>query len=316
MLFRSIFRQKNTGPYTKSLVEDATERALEDTDPCLRGVSGYRKKLKPAVVKSLEHVTALVESLGEPLQMDGVGFSRDFRLKLLFPSAENMSRVLRDDPNVKRLSAAKTAATGSIHALLLMDYEEKPTFGTESQGNIVTSNVPQVAANFRNHRLLDVTRDAQETLCLLRRRAYDQLLQIALNLITRQRDKRAGLERRHTLLQSKARVLERAKGGFVAATLSPPVNTADLGREINEIRNELAKLGCETKADQKHFNLLVEVLGTPQKHLWSDPLHLIVDSLGIKRNPGDADAKELTFTRISTSQGKNAVACLVRIPSE
>jgi hypothetical protein len=49
-LLHSIFGSEQKGSYPESLVREAIERAVEGTDPWLRGVSGYRRKLRPAVM--------------------------------------------------------------------------------------------------------------------------------------------------------------------------------------------------------------------------------------------------------------------------
>lgn len=312
-MLQSIFRRNHTGPYPESLVRAAIEQAVDETDSCLRGVAGYRRKLRPVVIKALDQVMALVDGLEEPIRVDRAAFGQDSRLKLFFASAEHMTRVFEQDAILAALRSPGGGEPRSIYALLLMDYREQSTFGTASQGNILLKDVPQVAVDFSNHRLLDPTWEAEETLCLLRQRAYNHLLQIALNRIAMHRDKRAGLERRRTLLQAKARVSERATRGFSVSALSTPMDCSVLRKQADEIEGELEQLGCDTKADRTHFKLVVDVLSRPEAHLWSEPLRLTVDPMGIKRSPDTPGAKTLTFTRLHNARGQSAVASLVKI---
>ena len=70
-LFKSIFQKDDApGRYPDSLVREAIERAVDGTDPWLRGLSGYRRKLRPAVVAAIDHVIALVDGLQPPLLAD------------------------------------------------------------------------------------------------------------------------------------------------------------------------------------------------------------------------------------------------------
>ena len=50
-LLQSIFRQtpEATSGYDEELLKLAVERVIDGTDPRLRALSGYRKKLQPAV---------------------------------------------------------------------------------------------------------------------------------------------------------------------------------------------------------------------------------------------------------------------------
>ena len=66
-LLQSIFGGVTEGNYPKSLVTAAIERAVDGTDPCLRAISGYKKKLRPAVLRSIDHVVSLVDRLPVPI---------------------------------------------------------------------------------------------------------------------------------------------------------------------------------------------------------------------------------------------------------
>ena len=79
-LFQSIFG----GQHPERLVDAATERALDGADPRLRVLPGYRGKLRPIVIHSIDHVVRLGGGLGpqptrckEKRSQDGVSFLVD-----------------------------------------------------------------------------------------------------------------------------------------------------------------------------------------------------------------------------------------------
>ena len=96
-LLQSIFGTAKQGSYPESLVNEAIERAVDGTDPWLRSVSGYKKKLRPAVIRAIDHVVALVNSFPAPLPLDVRGFDDDDRLKGYFLSAKHMKNVVSKD---------------------------------------------------------------------------------------------------------------------------------------------------------------------------------------------------------------------------
>jgi hypothetical protein len=49
--------------YPETLIREAIERVVERTDPWLKAVSDYKNKLRPAVIRSLDHATGIVKSL-------------------------------------------------------------------------------------------------------------------------------------------------------------------------------------------------------------------------------------------------------------
>ena len=73
---QSIFGGVEPGSYPESLVTEAIERAVDATDSQVRAVSGYQKKLRPAVLRAIDHVVALVEGLPLPLPATGTSSSR------------------------------------------------------------------------------------------------------------------------------------------------------------------------------------------------------------------------------------------------
>ena len=56
-IFYSIFGgDEEAGRYPDTLIKAAIERAVDGTDPWLRGLSGYPRKLRPAVLHAIDHV--------------------------------------------------------------------------------------------------------------------------------------------------------------------------------------------------------------------------------------------------------------------
>src|SRR5512147_2194565 len=99
-LLQSIFGNDKQGHYPESLVKEAIERAVDGTDPWLRAVSGYKKKLRPAVVRAIDHVVALVNKLPPPLAVELKSYDSDPRLKAFFMSTAEMRQIFGDDRNL------------------------------------------------------------------------------------------------------------------------------------------------------------------------------------------------------------------------
>ena len=118
-------------------------------------------------------------------------------------------------------------ARPEVVALLAMEKQEKVIFGAELSGDIVIRDVPQVTVSFDAHRLLDPAEAEGETRRLLKRRAYDHLLSLALRRLTVVKWERSDLERRRALLQAKLNLLEREGWGFDQAEGAERLDAAD-----------------------------------------------------------------------------------------
>ena len=63
------------------------------------------------------------------------------------------------------------------------------------------------------------------------------------------------------------------------------------------------------------MQLLVDVLGQPQRHLWAGHKQLVVDRMGIKRATPSGEAPELVLEQLHNAEGRNVVVSLVGLPA-
>ena len=316
-LLQSIFASEELkGGYPESLVKEAIERAVDGTDPWLRTVSGYKKKLRPAVVRAIDHVIALVDQLPAPIAVDLERRSDDPLLKAFFISLDEMRKVFGNDRNLAGFLREAADVPEKIIGLLAMEKDEKVIFGAELSGDIVVHDVPQRTVSFEGHRLIDPSGDQDKTRRLLMRRAYDHLISLALRRITMTKMERKELERRHALLQSKLNILQRGGWGFEGAGSIDSSDIPGLEEQIGQIEAQLLEIGGDDRMFEVYLDILIEVLGRPEEHLWGTKETLILDSMGIKRNQVTSNAYELTFPELFNSEGLRIVLLLVTLSGE
>lgn len=311
-LFHSIFGgDESGGRHPEALITSAIERAVDGTDPWLRGLSGYRRKLRPAVVHAIDHVVALVDQHEEPLELSRERYAVDPFLRLAFLSAEQLEQLLHSDHSV---SALRSAGTQTVWALLGMECEQRRGFGVDLQGDTLVRDVPQTTVGMANHHLLDPSHDQAETRRRLRRRAFDHLLSLALARIAAVEEVREDLLRRRTLLQAKHDMLEGSGWGFGAQGPEAPQQLEDVHRQLEELDRQLLEYGGDDRYIEKHLEIVTDVLANAERQLWSEPLALIVDRMGIKRTTASDEAPELHLTELHNAAGRRMVIRLVKIP--
>jgi len=113
-----------------------------------------------------------------------------------------------------KISASTLAE--SVFALLIMELRERNVLGVALEGDQLRRDVAQVTVSFTKHRLVDPTATEDETRRLLKRRAFDHLLTLALGGIAESHGERSDLEHERTLLHNKIAAL--ASGHWVSAT--------------------------------------------------------------------------------------------------
>lgn len=314
--FKSIFRRNvKAGSYPESLVKAAIERAVDGTDPWIRAVSGYKKKLRPAVLHAIGHVVALVDGTGPAVVLDRESYDNNPLLRSFFFSLADMRNFLENERALAELKDKEGRVVQNAVGCLVMEKQERVILGAELSGEVVIRDVPQVTVSFEAHRLLDLSETEEETRYQLKRRAFDHLLKIALGRITELKTKRGALERHRALLQSKLSLLQRGGWGFDESA-DEQMDVAGIEKALGEIEGELLEIGKDDKMLEVYLNVVADVLGRAEEHLWAGRETLIVDRMGIKRKEAASGSAEITLDFLGDAEGRRRVVSLVAVPGQ
>lgn len=315
-LLQSIFGKEKQGSYPESLIKEAIERAVDATDPALRAVSGYGKKLRPAVLHAIDHVVLMVNSLPAPLQLSIAGYGDDPRVRNFFLSANDLKNVLRNDPNIAGFLRTSDSSPSQVIAMLAMEKQEKVVFGAALSGDVVIHDVPQVTVSFETPRFVDPTDDETKTRRLLMRRAYDHLLSLALKRLTYVKAERGDLDRRRTLLQAKLNLLQREGWGFDAAEDSEVLTVAAVEQKLGAIEAQLQELGGTYDENEAYLQIVADLLGKPEEYFLGKSETIFVNRMGIKQQEAASDAPAVDFSELRNAEGRSQAVLLVALPGE
>ncbi len=314
---QSIFgKHPSKGNYPESLINNAIERAVEGTDPWIRAVSGYKKKLRPAVLRAIDHVVALVDGMPPPIAITPDSYENNELLRTFFISTADMLKTISNDRNLADFRKNQERAMSGVHALLVMDKDEKGVFGVGLSGDIILHDVPQITVSFDEHRLVGISESENETRRLLKHRAYDYLLGLALSRITVVKTERDHLDKYRALLRSKLALLKREGFAFDKSTTDGPQNVAQVEQELARIEYQLLDLGGDDQMLNVYLDILLDVLGKPEVQLWTEHEALIRDRMGIKQAVATDDIPELLLDMLYDVNGRNMVVSLVSISED
>jgi hypothetical protein len=314
-LLHSIFGGEKEGSYPESLVTMAIERTVDATDPQIRAVSGYKKKLRAPVIRAIDHVVGLVDRLPS-VQPVRLGSNADeFPVKAFFISALHMKKVFTEDPALAEFLQGPEGAAPEVIALLAMEKEERGIFGAALSGDVVIKDVPQVTVSFDAHRFLDPTGLEAETKRLLKRRAFDHLLTLALRRLAGVKSERNDLERRRTLLQAKLNLLQREGWGFDRAEGEERINADEVEERLAQNERHLQELGGDDRILETYLETVADVLGRPTEYLIARSETVFVDRMGIKQKEPGENVRELSLYQLFNAEGRSLVVTMVSIPS-
>ena len=313
-LFQSIFgRGETVGRYPETLIEAAIERAVDGTDPRLRLLPGYRKRLREPVIHAIEQVVALVDALPARVPAGVEGYRNDVRLAALFASAGEMLRVFSRDKALSELLAGKDGVGAErVSALLLARLEEKNILGMDLVGDQVRRDVAQVSVSFSGHLLLEPRTNDEDTRRFLKRRAFDHLLTLALGQITEARVEREDLKRQRDLLQRQLEALRRGARIFEGPESGQP-DEAVLQSELDAISLHLQEVGADEGVLEAHLEIVTEGLGQAERRLWSDEIRLFLGPLNIRCDPNHPSARQVVLQELHNARGAAAVMLPIAI---
>ena len=312
-LFKTTAEQ--TDGLDEALIETAIEREVAGTDPRIRAIRQYRKRLRLPVEKAIIHVISLVDTLPAPIEINPRTYSVDPRLHAFFISTNQLREVFRSSKTVRDYLTDKTTPLPEkVFGLLSMAMEERKVLGVELVDNTLRRDVMQVTVNFSNHRYVGPASNELNTRRELKKRAFDFLIAKALECITNERSKRRELDRQRHLLKRKHDAMKTGNWGLGAMLTDVECQRPDLAaleKEIEAIDKALGHIHTDNLGLVESLMCVAEALSHPAAWLASREICLRLDSMGIKiQDSSAALSKEIELTELFSSTGERRIVFL------
>ncbi|HRZ06660.1 MAG TPA: hypothetical protein P5102_11015 [Candidatus Competibacteraceae bacterium] len=308
------------GKFDKELMLMAIERVVDGTDPRLRAVSHYRRKLWDSVEQAIDFVVTFVNTLSPAITADRQGYMTDPRLRALFASPDHLREILSfSDGTRNYLKRTADPLPVELYAGLAAVRVEKNTLGIEMDGEILRRDVPQTTVSFCDHRLVCLTDNEQDTRRELMRRGFDFLIEMALQRLTTSRIQKTQLEQQQRqLLQQKSSLLEKAQVGFESLTASnqEPVDLDAIEQQLQDLETELGQLRADSATLEQHLAKVAETLSEQAHYLQLESIALTLDHNNTKVTADSPRmANSMTFEEIVMGKNRRITALFVRFPS-
>jgi hypothetical protein len=266
------------------------EEAVATTEPRIRLVRDYEKRLAPAVKNALEYCRAVAEQIPGPFDVRSDRWGHDPQVTAYFATFAEAETALRTCGELRRFFRERPSA--EAFALLTMAPEEKQMFGTSVDGEVLRRDVRRISLNFSRHRFTSPAASAELLREELGQRAFRFLLTSALENIVALESREAQLEHAHDSLEVQWRLQKSREKG-----LDPLVRHAAAGprtqsgsRVLNEIREQLAAVRSKLDEPSDYLAHLSQVLENPTHYLRVAPASPRLDRMGIRVKETDADA--------------------------
>ncbi len=276
------------GRYTR-LDEQDIERAIdivvEQTDPRLRFVRGFRRKLRKPVIRSLVYVDDLVTRIPGPFEISRKAYGSEPQVNALFGSADDIETLFARNRMLQDFFR-DTPGCDRVCVPLAMLRREKRILGMALSGDIVRRDVARTAVNFSGHRLGIVCAESEAELrSKLKWRGIHSLAVTALENITRLKTRTAELEEQRALLKMKLQDVQAQHRGLDAVAGAMPEDLLEqqaLEQRLKDTGEKLqeARTGVATLVD--YLDQVCQVLNHPSRYLRVRRNSVTVDRMGIK----------------------------------
>ena len=288
------------------------EEAVSTTEPRIRLVKGYEKRLRPAVKGALDYCRALADEMPGPFDVRPDQWGSDPLVTAYFATVSEAEAALSTCEELRRYFRERPAA--EAFALLTMSPEEKQIFGATVSGDLVQRDVPRISLNFSRHRFTSPAASAAALREELRQRAFRFLLTCALENIAALETKEAQLEQEHEILEVQWRLQKSREMGLdplVSYAAAPPRTQAG-SRVLDEIHEELDAVRAKLDEPSDYLAHLSQVLENPVHYLRLAPASPRLDKMGLRVKETDADpGQPIPYAELVLGPEGQALAAIV-----
>jgi hypothetical protein len=302
-LFRSVFgiSEKKASKYDEEVIDWATEKLVDGTDSRLRLVSGYKRKLRDCVERSVTFVDETVENLPPPLAIDPRAFTTDGQIRAWFGTIQTLREAFSLSLPVRQfISEVGNASLAQFFAGMRTSISEKTVLVPQLRGVVIQREVPRTAFSFIDHMVVAPAASEEALRLELKERAYMNLVERSLRHLVSIKRHKGELEKQRTLLRSKLRTLESTQLGmqpFAAAKPTEPGDVASLEAKLDEIEAELGQTAASIETLDQYLSRVIEVMSKPEDQLRITPAAVRVTQMGFvvpDESPEKCDEVEYT----------------------
>jgi len=298
-------------------VDLAIERIVDQANPALRGLGGYRRKLFPVVEQLLRYSDELVAQIPGPITLDPDSWSSDPLVNALFGDVQRIRQVLSGPAVRHRLEQRPVNDGGDLYALLAVMPLERNQLGTKLFGDQVRRDVKQKTLSFIDHELYAVTERMPDTRRTLSGQIVDLIVSIAIADIVAQEERIAALEQAVRMLRLKLKVVNPRAGAVELMLNSSGQHLAEreqLQARIDEAERDLADTSRGLGDIAQYLDRLIALLDHPERHIGLERMHLWLDRMNIVRDRHDEEASEIELVRGRRPDQPGRAAQFIRFP--
>jgi hypothetical protein len=291
------------------------ERMVQDSDPSIRNVTGYQRRLKEPVESAAGHIEGLISSIPGPFVLSAERWAKDPLIHALFVAPDEIRSLLQDCAELKSFfqkGGLKTAV-----ALLTATKRERTIFGTAQQGEIIRRDVPQTAVEFYDHRIVAPVVTEEENRRQLVNRGLNVLANYALEEIIQIQSIREDLTSQRRVLALKLKIQQTRDRGLeclLAGGCRSNPDAEKAQQALAEIDKQLTEIEPGSGTSEDFLRKLENVRVAADNVLTGKRLALRLNWMGVKSNEeSTSEGSGIALTELEIPDRLKRVVLLVNI---
>ena len=297
---------------------DLIERMVQDSDPLIRKVAGYRNQLKQPVENALGHIESLISSIPGPFNLSAESWDKDPLVHALFVSPDEVRALLQSCAELQAFFRKGVVRTAT--ALLTATKKERTVFGRAREGDIVRHDVPQAAVEFYDHRIVAPSSNETENRRELVHRGLNLLATQTLEEILKIHSIREELTAERRILAVKLKIQHTRERGLEPLLASGGKSHSDetpAQQLLEEIDKQLVELESGSGTPQDFLKQLATVLLGPSDVLTGKTIGMRLNWMGVKIDePSSESGGEVTLAELEIPGRVKRVAVLATIGAD
>ena len=297
-------------------IDKAIEMAITGTDPRLRLVGGYKKKLRRPVVQSLLYIQRLSNRIPGPFDANRRSYGADPQVNALFGSVEQLQELFSLNEKVRHYFQTNPAED-TAYASLGMVKREKNTFGAALFGNIVRKDIAQVSVSFSGHWIGVCAPSPDQARAQMRWRAFNSLVDSALERITDIKSTTKNLEMERTMLRIKLKETRAQNIGLESLVDDRWLGGAaweETRKRLEETEEKLKESRVSLATLDDYLIQISQVLAHPSRYLKMRGQSIRLNRMGIKMAEGGDEGNTIVTAQITVGRKAPFNVVLVTYP--
>jgi len=299
--------------------DELIEDVVQGTDPRIRLVPGYRKKLQDAIGASLEFTDFIVDHIPGAIEISRRTFVSDPYVNAFFANIADMRAVFLRSSEIRDfLEEHWNEAPAQCCSLLCMHMSEKTVTGMELSGDMLRKDVLQKAVNFSDHRVYSPAASEPDTREGLKQCLFGGLVNNALDHIMQLKLENHRLQNERSMLHARLRHL-RQKAERAEQDAGPVLEIMNAIEETSKkLKNiEDAMLRTNPASPQESLELVNSVFKQPDEFIQARELQLRLNKMGIKIDASSSEpCNEIKLTEVRIVNELPRVVTLATVPRE